>query len=317
MSALRRRQFFGRGGRVVFRGRSNPPTRLSTGVRRSLGLLVLVAALVGGFLTPQAPRADAATYYDVLYQTTNGFDTCAAKTQTMLSDWWNGTPWWDIGVYLGGSVGYSLGCYDGAAAVDRALNTGYGVVLYWYGPQLGPPCNIQAYSHYISLNTTTAYNQGVSEANSANSAAAAAHLPYASTIFYDMEAYYANSGCRAASKAFINGWDHQLFYNTAWDDGAYGSSCASYVSDWASIANVPYAISPSDTTPSPGLDNASVYGYPCLSNGYWTQHQRVGQNSTFYHKYGTTGIYVDENCTDTYLPSTFSGGVSSGCSDVI
>jgi hypothetical protein len=290
----------------------------STGVRRSLGLLFLVVALLAGFLTPQAPRAEAA-YYTVLYHTTNGFDTCAAKTQTMLSDWWNGTPWWDIGVYLGGSVGHSVGCDDGAAAVDRALNTGYGVVLYWYGPQLGPPCNVTTYSNYISLNTTTAYNQGVSEANSASSAASAAHLPYASIIFYDMEGYYANSGCRAASKAFINGWDHQLFYNTAWNDGAYGSSCSSYVSDWASIANVPTSISPSDANPPPGLDNASVDGYPCLSNSLWSQHQRVGQNSNAgFHKYNNYGIYVDENCTDTYyLPSPLSGGVSAGCSDVL
>lgn len=294
------------------RGRSNRPARLSTGSRRTLGLLVLVAALFGGFLTPQAPPA-AASYYDTLYQNANGFDTCSAKTQTMLSDWWNGTPWYDIGVYLGGSVGQSLGCYDGAAAVDRALNTGYGVTLYWYGPQLGSPCNMRSFSSYISLNTTTAYNQGVSQANSASSAAAAAHLPFASTIFYDMEAYYANSGCRAASKAFINGWDHQLFYNTAWDDGAYGSSCASYPSDWASIANVPYAISPADTA----LDNGSVYGYPCLSNGYWSQNQRVGQFSTDNHTYNGYNLYVDENCADTYLPSIFSGTTGAGCRDVL
>jgi hypothetical protein len=277
-----------------------------------LGLLVVVAALLGGLLTPQAPRAAAATYYAALYQTTNGFDTCAAKTQTMLSDWWVGTPWWDIGVYLGGSVGQSVGCYDGAAAVDRALNTGYGVTLYWYGPQLGPPCNIRSFSHYISLNTTTAYNQGVAEANSANSAAVAAGLPVNTPIFYDMEAYYANSGCRAASHAFINGWDYQLGVNTAFWGSAYGSSCASYPSDWAS-GNVPYSISPSDTQ----LDNGSQYGYPCLSNGYWSQHQRVGQFSTDNHTYNGYNLWVDENCADAYLPSTFSGGVSSTCSDVL
>jgi hypothetical protein len=282
-------------------------------LRRTLGPLVVVALLLGGFLAPQAPRAAAATYYDVLYQTTNGFDTCAAKTQTMLSDWWNSTPWWDIGMYLGGSVGQSVGCDDGAAAVDRALNTGYGVTLYWYGPQMGPPCNIGTYSQYISLNTTTAYNQGVAQANSANSAAKAAGLPYATQIFYDMEAYYANSGCRAAAKAFINGWDYQLDVNTAWAGAAYGSSCASYVSDWASITYVPTAISPSDTA----LDNGSQYGYPCLSNGLWNQHQRVGQFSTDNATYNGYNLTIDENCADAYLPSIFSGGVSSGCSDVL
>lgn len=231
----------------------------------------------------------------------------------MLTDWWVGTPWWDIGVYLGGDDGHYVGCDDGSAAVDRALNTGYGVTLYWYGPQLGPPCNMRYFPYYISLNTTTAYNQGVTQAKDAASAASAAYLPYATTIFYDMEAYYANSGCRAAAKAFINGWDHQLFYNTAWDTGAYGSSCASYVSDWSTIANVPYAISPSDTA----LDNGSVYGYPCLSNSLWDYHQRVGQFSNDKHTYNGYTLHIDENCANTYLPTNFTSGVSSSCSDVL
>lgn len=282
-------------------------------IRRTSGSLVLIATLVGGVLTAQAPPASATTYYDSLYQTVNGFDTCSAKTQTMLSDWWNATPWWDIGVYLGGSVGQTLGCYDGAAAVDRALNTGYGVTLYWYGPQLGSPCNIGTYSSYISLNTTTAYNQGVAQANSANSAAVAAGLPGGTRIYYDMEAYYANSGCRAASQAFINGWDYQINVNTAFWGAAYGSSCASYPSDWASIANVPLAVSPSDTQ----LDNGSQFGYLCLSDSYWSQHQRVGQFSTDNATYNGYNMWVDENCADAYLPSTASGGVSNSCSDVL
>lgn len=238
----------------------------------------------------------------------------------MLTAWWTGTPWWDIGMYLGGSVGASLGCNDGAAAVDRALNTGYGATLYWYGPQLGSGCQIRSFSHYISLNTTTAYNQGVTEANAANTAAIAAGLPVLTRIFYDMEAYYANSGCRAAAKSFIDGWDHQLAFNTAFWGAAYGSSCASYVSDWTTIANVPIAISPADTNPnitSGGLDNGSAYGYPCLSDGLWVNDQRVGQFS-----YDTDGTYngvhfnIDENCADSYLPSIF-GTESSGCSDVL
>jgi hypothetical protein len=96
-------------------------------------------------LSSAAPPASA--YSDQPYQETNGFDTCTAKTQNMLTAWWTGTPWYEIGVYLGGSVGQSLGCYDGVAAVDRALDTGYGVVLYWYGPQLGGTCRIRDFSH--------------------------------------------------------------------------------------------------------------------------------------------------------------------------
>lgn len=289
-------------------------------------LRLVPAAVIAILLASAAPPASASYYYS-LYQNDNGFDTCAAKTQAMLTAWWNGTPWYEIGMYLGGSVGQSLGCYDGSAAVDRALNTGYGTTLYWYGPQLGPPCNMRSFAHYISLNTTTAYNQGVSEANAANSAAVAAGLPTGTRIFYDMEAYYANSGCRAAAASFINGWDYQLGANTAFWGAAYGSSCASYVSDWATIGNVPNAVSPSDTNPNDpegGLDNGSVYGYPCLSDGLWIYDQRVGQFS-----YDTRDAYgglltyngvtlsaIDENCADSYLPSIF-GTQSRSCSDVV
>ena len=97
----------------------------------------------------------------------------------------------------------------------RPVSTRYGATLYWYGPQLGSGCQMRSFAAYISLNTTTAYNQGVAEASAANSAAVAAGLPANTRIFYDMEAYYANAGCRSAAMSFINGWDHQLAVNTA------------------------------------------------------------------------------------------------------
>lgn len=268
-----------------------------------------------------------ASYYNTLYQTANGFDTCRSKTQTMLTDWWVGTPWYEIGVYLGGSVGQALGCYDGSAAVDRALNTGFAVELYWYGPQLGSPCNIRTFSNYISLDPTTAYNQGVAEANSANAAATAAGLPIYTRIFYDLEAYYDHTGCRAAAKSFIDGWDNQIAAATLFWGAAYGSSCASYVSDWASITHVPVAISPSATNPSDpngGLDNASAFGYPCLSDSLWTSHKRVGQfsydtsnasgGSLTYNGYTLPAL--DEDCADSYLPSKYTSMTGLSCTDV-
>lgn len=198
--------------------------------RRRLRFLTAAAAVV--LSVSAAPPASA--YNNSLYRNDNGFDTCAAKTQTMLTAWWTGTPWFEIGMYLGGSVGQSpaISCYDGSAAVDRALNTGYAVTLYWYGPQNGSGCQIRSFAYYFSSNTTTAYNQGVHEADLASAAATAAGLPFATRIFYDMEAYGVNgTNCRAAAKSFINGWDHELAVNSPFWGAAYGSSCASYPID--------------------------------------------------------------------------------------
>ena len=293
---------------------------------RGHGYYRLVSTAVIAILAlSSAPHASA--FNNTLYGNTNGFDTCLAKSQTMLTAWWNGTPWFEIGMYLGGSVGHDKGCNDGAAAVDRALNTGYGVTLYWYGPQNGSGCQLSTFTHYFSSNTTTAYNQGVAEADLAKAAADAAGLPFATRIFYDMEGYRTSgTNCRAAAKSFINGWDHELFYNSSYYGAAYGSSCASYPTDWAGIANVPEAISPSGANASDsdgGLDNGSAYGYTCPSNGLWTNHQRVGQFS--YDTKDANGnplIYngvhlsaIDENCADSYLPSPRSD-TSLTCSDI-
>ena len=283
------------------------------------------AAVIAILTLSSAPQASA--YNNSLYRNDNGFDTCLSKSQTMLTAWWSGTPWFEIGMYLGGSVGQDKGCYDGATAVDRALNTGYAVTLYWYGPQNGSGCQLSTFTHYFSSNTTTAYNQGVHEADLASAAATAAGLPYATRIFYDMEGYgTGGTNCRAAAKSFINGWDHELALNSPFWGAAYGSSCASYPTDWAGIANVPQAISPSGanaSNPNGGIDNGSAYGYTCLSDGLWTNDQRVGQFS-----YDTSdangnplvynGVHlsaIDENCADSYLPS-IQGTESNTCSDI-
>ena len=302
------------------------PRRARSAVRYSLFVVVVLTAA----FIPTASRTAArvaptqVSYNNALYGSANGFDTCAAKTSSMLSDWWNGTPWWEIGVYLGGSEGQHQGCYDGAYDVDLALSYGYGVTLYWYGPQIGDGCqlpnSIKPFMYFFSgSNTTTAYNQGVAEADSASASATAAHLPAGVRIFYDLEAYNGTSTCRAAAKSFINGWDHEMALNTSFWGAAYGSSCASFVSDWASIASVPIAISPSDVGGGQndgGLDNGSAFGYPCLSDGAWTNDQRVGQFSIDNHTYGSTALTIDENCADSYLPSTQTG-VNSTCSDVL
>jgi Domain of unknown function (DUF1906) len=284
------------------------------------------AAVVAVFVLSGPPPANA-SYNNSLYSNDNGFDTCLAKSQTMLTGWWTGTPWYEIGMYLGGSVGHDKGCDDGTAAVDRALNTGYAVTLYWYGPQNGSGCQLSTFTHYFSSNTTTAYNQGVAEADLAKAAATAAGLPTLTRIFYDMEGY-ATSGtnCRTAAKSFINGWDHELAVNSPFWGAAYGSSCASYPTDWAGISDVPVAISPSGVdarNPNGGIDNGSAYGYLCLSDSLWVHDQRVGQFSTdTSDSNGNPLVYngvhlssIDENCADSYLPSIF-GTESQTCNDI-
>lgn len=285
--------------------------RLGRKTARVAALTLLLAAMS---ILPTAVNTEPAlangTAY--IYVNRDGFDTCTSMSTTLLHDWYNSTPWFVIGMYLGGTVGQNIGCYDGYNYINSAISVGYGVVPYWFGPQLGGNCAMQPYSSYISLNTTTAYNQGVSEADSAGLAAISGNFPYNAFIYYDMEAYYANSGCRAAAKAFMNGWVFEMAYGTTDTPGGYGSSCASYVDDWATNPHVPYAIAPAT-----GTDVANVFNAPCIPSSHWSGNQRVSQFSPGdYGVYNGYGMNVDEECADAYLIANASLSASS-CHDAL
>ena len=64
-------------------------------LRQTQRLRVVPFALVAVLAASGTPPVVA--FNNSLYQNTDGFDTCASKSQTMLNAWWNGTPWLDIG----------------------------------------------------------------------------------------------------------------------------------------------------------------------------------------------------------------------------
>ena len=72
----------------------------------------------------------------------------------------------------------------------------------------------------MSSDVTTAFGQGVSEANLAVERLAALGLTdpdkTGSAVYYDIEHYGTNSACRAAVNAFMNGWVSQLHRVGMW-----------------------------------------------------------------------------------------------------
>lgn len=76
------------------------PTRL---LGRRFRALLVAAVLTGGF-QGLAPR-DVKAFSGISQQ--KGFDTCAAPTKTTMSNWWTNSPYYNIGIYIGGS---SRGC---------------------------------------------------------------------------------------------------------------------------------------------------------------------------------------------------------------
>lgn len=164
-------------------------------------------------------------------------------TTANMQTWWNSSPFYDVGVYLGG---ISLGCNNSnlnASWLTTVEGYGWGVVPLWSGPQapcacdpnLSPPCT--PFPHVFHTNPTLAQQDGTAEANSAATRASAL-ANNISAIYVDIEPY-TSSQCGAAVKAYISGWVSQLHtLGFATGAGVYGAP-ADANTDWNNATNKP------------------------------------------------------------------------------
>lgn len=212
-----------------------------------------------------------------------GFDKCGLPSISSMQSWWNTSPYNGFNLYIGGSVYACRNTLPTASYVSSLTAQGWRFFPTWVGPQA--PCWQPSLSvPRVSTNTTTAYNQGVAEADAALTTAANLGLSApdqsGTIIYYDMETYSpSDTTCRNAVKSFISGWTHELrgHNNLA---GAYGNACYN-VSDWSTIANVPDAVWLANWYGNAGavsyMPDASVYD-GCVPNGtLWGNHQRLRQ----------------------------------------
>ena len=96
--------------------------------------------------------------------------------------------------------------------------------------------------------------------------------------------------------AFINGWVERLaeLGNFA---GGYGSRNA-YLSDWASIPNIPIDVWPASWYSTVYDPYATVFGIPWL-DGFWNNHQRIRQYAgELNNNWGGVTLNIDINVAD-------------------
>ena len=241
------------------------------------------------------------------YQNKAGLDACtrALTNQSALSAWWTYSPFYVYGFYLGGVTATKQGCaHLDLATFNYGAGLGWAFMPLWYGPQVPQSCGATVAVDYISLNATTAYQQGVAEANAAYAAARAMNFGANSVITYDLEAEgHANATCKAAAQAFIKGWDYQMQYNTLYWGWLYGGVSAIFFTDFtpSAITYPPYTI-----WPWKPCCYTSVYGLtPQLSDGLWSLDQRYHQLSKpGTRTYGGVSASIDEDCADTKVISS-------------
>lgn len=227
------------------------------------------------------------------------FDKCNIGTTSQMQTWWTYSPYWEVNLYIGGS---NRGCANSgltASWVSTVSAQGWNFVPTWVGPQA--PCS--GFGSRISYDITTAYNQGRNEAGYAVSAANNLGLSN-SIVYYDMEAYSNTTSCRNAVKSFMSGWVKRL-HELGFRAGGYGSACASYLSDWSTIANVPDDIWPAHWIYSAYNSNANVWNVACISNNLWTTHQRLRQYAGGHNEtWGSLTFNIDSDIADGHVAGT-------------
>jgi hypothetical protein len=259
-----------------------------------------------------------------------GFDACSLPTVSQMQTWYTSSPYRVIGAYIGGD---EFACSSGLSNFNTSwtstiLGLGFEIMPFWVGPQA--PGNGSKFSNLMSTNTTTAYSQGVTEADSAIAAMNARGIGQGSPIIYDIEAYsYTVAADVAGTQAFIEGWDTELH--------AQGYIAGIYSSHPEFDSWIPPDVSPAidtiafayffSTGVACGTQCQTVYptqtGSFDLSPNYWTNHHRDRQtSSSFNSTYGGVTINIDEDWTDAAMvvatPNTLTVSKSgSGAGTVV
>jgi hypothetical protein len=236
-----------------------------------------------------------------------GFDSCMIPSSTSLAAWWNHAPYRWVNAYLGGEEYISCRNTNLTAAwVQTVISQGWSILPTWVGLQA--PCaklsHGAKFSHLISYDTGTAYEQGKSEADQAITVAISLDLPLRSPLFDDIEYFDAsNSDCLEAVNAFINGWDQEIVVRS-YTSGIYTSGNVASEIAQASITE------PEEIWLTGGGNiwtisydsSCSVFGNKHIPDSYWASHQRIYQYTAGHTEtYNGVTLTIDADCADTSL----------------
>lgn len=275
--------------------------------KRRWRLALVAVALAGSIPVLAMPAAGTAQASSGISQRL-GWDACGIGSTSNAQAFWSNTPYWNMGLYLGGSS-YGTGCTRWSGAQVNTLRAqGWQFLPLWVGPQA--PCT--GFPSRFSYDGPTAYSQGRNEAVAAyNLIVFWGWDTLNAPIIYDLEAFNTgNSSCLAAAKQFISGWVYQMHLPPAQKAGVYGSGCASGLSSYASIANVPDFIDGADWSGNPYTGTIA-----CVPSSYWVYNQRHKQyRGDHYETWNGVTLNVDNDCSNgPVYPGPDQWDTGQGC----
>jgi photosystem II stability/assembly factor-like uncharacterized protein len=243
-----------------------------------------------------------------------GFDRCNIPSIADMQTWWFKSPYYSINLYIGGSLSHCDNQELNAEWVQKVSKQGWTFIPTWVGPQA--PCT--SFRERISYDPQISNQQGRTEADSAIEALTQIGLLGENIVYYDVESYSAaktNPSCRDAMNSFLNGWTERL-HARGYRAGAYGASCNSFISEWATISPTLDDVWIAHWHLPPLYDpEATVWDAPCLSNLLWANHQRIKQYAGDHiETWGGVSMPIDSDVIDgevSYLPVTSTRTISS------
>ena len=163
------------------------------------------------------------------------FDARCAPTQDQMDAWLTSSPFWGVGIYVGGST---MSCrttatdpgqpHLDASWVQRQMANGWRLLPIWVGPQAS--CH-QSFADRIAPDPTSSYaaadGQGRREATAAVTRAQELGIPAGTTLWYDLEGGFdlADTDCRRSALRFLSGWTLAL-HDLGYRSGVYSSISA-------------------------------------------------------------------------------------------
>ena len=234
----------------------------------------------------------AATQGQATLYTGLGFDTCDAPSLTTLQAWL-ASPYRALGIYIGGA---NRACTN--AQLSRPLGR------LGRGDRLGDraalrrACRRRAAHRPASRRSapSAAAAEGTSAADDAIASASQLGLPAGSPIYFDMEGYALdNAACTQTVQTFLSAWVAEL-HGQGYLAGVYGSA-ASTMRDLQALTTTSAA--PDDVWIADWNGDTSVFGDPYVSDGIWTNHQRIHQFSGGHREtYGGVTLDIDGDSLD-------------------
>ena len=237
-----------------------------------------------------------------------GFDKCEVPTLDEFRDWRSASPYSAVNLYVGGTNRSCKNLALSSSYLQAVYDIGWTFVPTWVGPQ--SPCisHPEYYDALVSLDPTTAWNQGWSEANVASDRLMQLGLTEddgsGSIVYYDIEHFGTGDRlCNAAVLSFVSGWTQGLQARGNMS-GVY--STGSVLTLLANALPPPDAVWVANWTDSSYNPGATVWNAG-LSNSLWVNNQRLRQYAanratdppeTWAETWGNTTMRIDSDVLD-------------------